>query len=106
MASLPLPSRHSHGPSIHHQIMDTVSVRLLIKSHAYTDTHTEHSVQRLTGDVGGDLSERGLPKALGGPGTDGHQIGGSRMEAREHVVGLVSQLGHRTARTRHINARI
>lgn len=66
-------------------------------------THIQQSVQRLTRNVGGDLSECSLAKALGSSGPDRHQVGGSRMEAGEHVVGLISQLGHCTARTWHIN---
>lgn len=64
----------------------------------------QSSAQGLTRDVGGDFSERCLAKPLGGSRPDWHQVCGSRMQAREHVVCLVPQLGHCTARTWHVYA--
>lgn len=91
----------------------TLSSHILTISptHTPTNTHkntyydrTKQSALGLTRDVGGDLSERCLAKPLGGSGPDRHQVGGSRMQSREHVVRLVPQLGHGAARTRHVNA--
>lgn len=56
-----------------------------------------------TGDVGGDLGERRLAKALAGAGPHGEQVGGAGVEVGEHVVGLIAQLGHRAPRARHVH---
>lgn len=66
----------------------------------YKHTHN------LTRDVGGDLGEGRLTEALGGSSADRHQVGGSWMQAREHVVGFVPQLGYSSAGTGHVNARV
>lgn len=60
----------------------------------------------LTRDVGGDLRQRRLAEALVGPRSDRHQVRGSGMEAGEHVVGLVPQLGHGATRPRHVDPRV
>lgn len=68
-------------------------------------TH-HYTQQRLTRDVGGDFGQRRLSEPLGGSGSDRHQVGGPRMQTGEHVVGLVPQLGHRTAGTWHVDTRV
>lgn len=80
---------------------------------AHKNTHNQtlphlstQPARGLTGDVGDDLGERRLAEPLGGAGSDRHQVGGSRVQAGEHVVGLVPQLGHSAARTRHVDARV
>ena len=47
-----------------------------------------------------------MTEALGGPGAHRHQIGGAGVQAGEHVVRLVPQLGHGATLARHVDTRV
>lgn len=55
----------------------------------FTIVSEQKPVRGLTWDVGGDLRQRRLAEPFGCARPHRHQVGGSRMEAGEHVVGLV-----------------
>lgn len=91
------PSRHCLFPPPFYSFS-----RQLSHSPACTDTLWVSGCD--TWDVGGDLSEGGLTEALGRAGSNRDQVGGSRVEVGEHVVGLVFELGHGSSRSRDVNA--
>lgn len=68
--------------------------------------HHAWSPKEPTRDVGGDLGEGCLAKALASAGPDGEEVGGARVEVGEDMVGLVAQLGDRAPRAGHVDRRV
>lgn len=78
---------------------------LLLIFWSYTqDIYQPHC--RLTRYVGSDLCESGLAEAFGRASPNRDQVGGSGVQAREHVVGFIPQLGDCAARTGNVDARV
>lgn len=59
-----------------------------------------------TRDVGSDLSECRLAKALAGASPHREQVRGARVQVGEDMVGLVAELGDGPAWAWHVHSRV